>query len=75
MEVIMQSGLTILAQVPFTQSVGPSVKGQLISKGLFKVFICTKKRTKIFLYFCLCLRKEVKSNLIKKINPGLAKED
>ena len=28
-------------------------KGQLISKGLFKVFICTKKRTKIFLYFCL----------------------
>ena len=28
------------------------IKGQLISKGLFKVFICTKKRTKIFLYFC-----------------------
>ena len=28
-------------------------KGQLISKGLFiKVFICTKKGTKIFLYFC-----------------------
>ena len=27
-------------------------KGQLISKELFKVFICTKKRTKIFLYFC-----------------------
>ena len=26
-------------------------KGQLIGKGLFKVFICTKKRTKIFLYF------------------------
>jgi hypothetical protein len=26
-------------------------KGQLISKGLFKVFICTKKRTKLFLYF------------------------
>ena len=24
------------------------IKGQLISKGLFKVFICTKKRTKIF---------------------------
>ena len=29
-----------------------TVKGQLSSKGLFKVFICTKKRTKIFLYFC-----------------------
>ena len=28
------------------------VKGQLISKGLFKVSICTKKCTKIFLYFC-----------------------
>ena len=27
-------------------------KGQLISKGLFKVIICTKKRTKIFSYFC-----------------------
>ena len=27
-------------------------KGQLISEGLFKVFICTKKRTKIILYFC-----------------------
>ena len=27
-------------------------KGQLISKGLFKVFICTKKQTKLFLYFC-----------------------
>ena len=25
---------------------------QVISKGLFKVFICTKKRSKIFLYFC-----------------------
>ena len=29
-----------------------SFKGQSISKGLFKVFICTKKRTKIFLYIC-----------------------
>ena len=27
-------------------------KGQLISKGLFKVIICIKKRTKIFSYFC-----------------------
>ena len=27
-------------------------KCQLISKGLSKVFICTKKGTKIFLYFC-----------------------
>ena len=27
-------------------------KGQLISKGLFKVLICTKKQTKIFFYFC-----------------------
>ena len=27
-------------------------KGQLISKGLFKVFICTKKWMRIFLYFC-----------------------
>ena len=26
-----------------------STKGHLISKGLFKVFICTKKLTKIFL--------------------------
>ena len=25
-------------------------KGQLISKGLFKVFICTKKQAKIFSY-------------------------
>ena len=25
-------------------------RGQLILKGLFKVFICTKKRTKMFLY-------------------------
>ena len=28
------------------------VKGQLFSKGLFKAFICTKKRTKIFSYCC-----------------------
>ena len=27
-------------------------KGQLILKGLFKVFIHTKKLTKVFLYFC-----------------------
>ena len=27
-------------------------KGQLIWKGLFNVFICTKKRNKIFSYFC-----------------------
>ena len=27
-------------------------KGQLISKANFEVFIWTKKRTKIFLYFC-----------------------
>ena len=27
------------------------VKGHLISKGLFKVFICTKKQTKIFFSF------------------------
>ena len=37
------------------QKIGPQKshpKGQLISKGLFKDFICTKKRTNIFLYFC-----------------------
>ena len=28
---------------------GQLAKGQLISEGLFKVFICAKKRTKIFL--------------------------
>ena len=28
------------------------IKGQLISKGVFKVFICTKKQTKIYFYFC-----------------------
>ena len=36
------------------------VKGQLISKGLFIVFICTKKCTKIFFYFCPSLLKKVK---------------
>ena len=29
-----------------------AAKGQLISKANFEVFIWTKKRTKIFLYFC-----------------------
>ena len=29
------------------------IKGQLISKGILKVFICTRKWTKIFLYICL----------------------
>ena len=37
------------------QSIFQPAKGQLISKGLVKVFICTKKRTKIFLLFCPCL--------------------
>ena len=31
----------------------PICKGQLISKGLYKIFICTKKWTKIFLCFCI----------------------
>ena len=29
-----------------------NINGQLISKGLFKVFVCTKKWTKIFLCSC-----------------------
>ena len=33
----------------------------LISKGLFRVFVSTKKRTKIFLYFCPSLQKDVKT--------------
>ena len=36
-------------------------KGQLISKEKFKVFIWTKNRTKIFLYFCPSSLKWVKS--------------
>ena len=36
------------------------VKGQLISKAKFKVFIWTKYRTKIFLYFCPISLKWVK---------------
>ena len=36
-------------------------KGQLISKGNFLVFIWTKNRTKIFLYFCPSFLKWVKS--------------
>ena len=36
-------------------------KGQLISKGLFKVFTSTKKRTKIFLYFCNSQRGQIKT--------------
>ena len=38
-------------------------KGQLISKADMKVFIWTKKLTKIFLYFCPSLKNES----IKKI--------
>ena len=42
----------------------PSCKGQLISKGIFKVFICTKKRMKMFFFVFLPYPiKEVKSNL------------
>ena len=37
------------------------LKNQLISKANFKVFIWTKKWTKIFLYFCPSLEKEVRS--------------
>ena len=36
-------------------------KGQLISKANFKVFIWTKKPTKIFLYFCASFKKPLKS--------------
>ena len=43
------SAISCLAQ----QVVTESVKGQLISKANFEVFIWIKKRTKIFLYFCL----------------------
>ena len=35
------------------------VKGQLISEWLFDVFIWTKKRTKIFLYFCPALEYSI----------------
>ena len=38
-------------------------KGQLISKGLFKIFVCTKKRTKIFLFSALASKR----GQIKKI--------
>ena len=34
-------------------------KGQIISKSNFKVFIWTKKWTKIFLYFCPSFRKSL----------------
>ena len=39
----------------------PKAKGQLISEANFKVFIWTKNRTKIFLYFCPSSLKWVKS--------------
>ena len=35
----------------------PYAKGQLISKGLFKVFICTKKMDEIIFVFLLFLFK------------------
>ena len=37
-----------------------SAKGQLILKGLFAVFVWTKKQTKIFLYFCPSFKKPSK---------------
>ena len=38
-------------------------KGQLISKVFFEVFIWTKNRTKIFLYFCPILWLELASSI------------
>ena len=52
--------LTVFFYVGFLSS-----EGQLISKGLLKVFISTKKRTKIFLYVC------TKGQIILKGNYGL----
>ena len=48
--------------VPFLPTV--LAKGQLISKGLFKVFICTKKRMKMLFVF---LPLPLKRGQIKKI--------
>ena len=36
------------------------IKGQLISKANFKVFISTKKPKKIFMYFCSSFIKPIK---------------
>ena len=43
-----------------------ATKGQVISKANFKVFIWTKKPMKLFLYFCLRLRKPLKSGQNKR---------
>ena len=43
-----------------------TTKGQLILKGLFKVYICNKKQTKIFLYFCPSFKKPLKSGRNKR---------
>ena len=40
-----------------SDDLGSCTKGQLISKGLFKVFICTKKEQKYFYIYALAKKK------------------
>ena len=52
-----------LKQGPYKEKISyrtAEAKGQLISKANFKLFIWTKKLTKIFLYFCPRSKKPLK---------------
>ena len=60
---LLQS-VRVVAQVTLSAKV-PLAKGQIILKANFEVFIRTKNRTKIFLYFCPRTLKWIKS---KKYN-------